>query len=70
MPEASYMQRIPIRNINSRKKVKPRLFDLVKEDDKEWIVEIQNKDGKETVSLSALLLQITTAVQTQKQPEP
>lgn len=56
------MQRIPIRNINSRKKVKPRLFDLVKEDDKEWIVEIQNKDGKETVSLSALLLQITTAV--------
>ncbi|WP_302680228.1 hypothetical protein [uncultured Ruminococcus sp.] len=64
------MQRIPIRNINSRKKVKPMLFDLVKEDDKEWIVEIQNKDGKETVSLSALLLQITTAVQTQKQPEP
>ena len=64
------MQRIPIRNINSRKKVKPRLFDLVKEDDKEWIVEIQNKDGKETVSLSALLLQITTAVQTQKHPEP
>ena len=61
------MQRIPIRNINSRKKVKPRLFDLVKEDDKEWIVEIQKK---ETVSLSALLLQITTAVQTQKQPEP
>ena len=39
------MQRIPIRNINSRKKVKPRLFDLVKEDDKEWIVEIQNNDG-------------------------
>lgn len=32
------MQRISIRNINSQKKVKPRLFDLIKENDNhEWI---------------------------------
>lgn len=51
------MQRISIRNINSQKKVKPRLFDLIKEEDnREWIVEIQNKEGKEKVPLSAILI--------------
>ncbi len=45
------MQRISIRNINSQKKVKPRLFDLIKENDNhEWIVEIQGKEGKEKSS--------------------
>lgn len=61
------MQRISIRNINSQKKVKPRLFDLIKEEDnREWIVEIQNKEGKEKVSLSAMLIQITAAMQSGK----
>lgn len=61
------MQRISIRNINSQKKVKPRLFDLIKEEDnREWIVEIQNKEGKEKVSLSAILIQITAAMQSGK----
>lgn len=61
------MQRISIRNINSQKKVKPRLFDLIKEEDNhEWIVEIQNKEGKEKVPLSAILIQITTAMQSGK----
>ncbi|WP_298701713.1 hypothetical protein [uncultured Ruminococcus sp.] len=61
------MQRISIRNINSQKKVKPRLFDLIKEEDNhEWIVEIQNKEGKEKVPLSAILIQITAAMQSGK----
>lgn len=61
------MQRISIRNINSQKKVKPRLFDLIKEEDnREWIVEIQNKEGKEKVPLSAILIQITVAMQSGK----
>ena len=61
------MQRISIRNINSQKKVKPRLFDLIKEEDnREWIVEIQNKEGKEKGPLSAILIQITAAMQSGK----
>lgn len=61
------MQRISIRNINSQKKVKPRLFDLIKEEENnEWIVEIQGREGKEKVPLSEVLIQITTAMQTQK----
>ena len=61
------MQRISIRNTNSHKKVKPRLFDLIKEDENnEWIVEIQGREGKEKVPLSEVLIQITTAMQTQK----
>ena len=61
------MQRISIRNINSQKKVKPRLFDLIKEEDnREWIVEIQNKEGKEKVPLSAILIQIPAAMQSGK----
>ena len=61
------MQRISIRNINSQKKVKPRLFDLIKEEDnREWIVEIQNKEGKEKVPLSAILIKITAAMQSGK----
>ena len=61
------MQRISIRNINSQKKVKPRLFDLIKEEDnREWIVEIQNKEGKEKVPLLAILIQITAAMQSGK----
>lgn len=61
------MQRISIRNINSQKKVKPRLFDLIKEEDNhEWIVEIQNKERKEKVPLSAILIQITAAMQSGK----
>ena len=55
------MQRISIRNTNSHKKVKPRLFDLIKEEENnEWIVEIQG------VPLAEVLIQITTAMQTQK----
>ena len=61
------MQRISIRNTNSHKKVKPRLFDLIKEDENnEWILEIQSREGKEKVPLSEVLIQITTAMQTQK----
>ena len=61
------MQRISIRNINSQKKVKPRLFDLIKEEDnREWIVEIQNKEGKEKVPLSAIPIKITAAMQSGK----
>lgn len=61
------MQRISIRNTNSHKKVKPRLFDLIKEDENnEWILEIQGREGKEKVPLSEVLIQITTAMQTQK----
>lgn len=61
------MQRISIRNTNSHKKVKPRLFDLIKEEENnEWIVEIQGREGKEKVPLSEVLIQITTAMQTQK----
>lgn len=61
------MQRISIRNTNSHKKVKPRLFDLIKEDENnEWILEIQGREGKEKVPLSKVLIQITTAMQTQK----
>ena len=61
------MQRISIRNINSQKKVKPRLFDLIKENDNhEWIVEIQGKEGNEKVPLSTVLIQITAAMQSQE----
>ena len=61
------MKRISIRNINSQKKVKPRLFDLIKENDNhEWIVEIQGKEGKEKVPLSTVLIQITAAMQSQE----
>ena len=61
------MQRISIRNINSQKKVKPRLFDLIKENDNhEWIVEIQGKEGKEKLPLSTVLIQITAAMQSQE----
>lgn len=61
------MQRTSIRNTNSHKKVKPRLFDLIKEDENnEWILEIQGREGKEKVPLSEVLIQITTAMQTQK----
>lgn len=61
------MQRISIRNINSQKKVKPRLFDLIKENDnQEWIVEIQGKEGKEKVPLSTVLIQITAVMQSQE----
>lgn len=61
------MQRISICNINSQKKVKPRLFDLIKENDNhEWIVEIQGKEGKEKVPLSTVLIQITAAMQSQE----
>lgn len=61
------MQRISIRNTNSHKKVKPRLFDLIKEEENnEWIVEIQGREGKEKVPLSEVLIQITAAMQTQK----
>ena len=43
------------------------LFDLIKEEDnREWIVEIQNKEGKEKVPLSAILIQITAAMQSGK----
>lgn len=64
------MQRVPIRNTVSDKKIKPRLFDLLIDDkSKEVEVEIAVKTGKEVVPLSVLLLQIMSATQVTYPPE-
>lgn len=61
------MKRIPIRNTTSENKVKPRVFDLVKNDDsEEWRIEIQNKKGKESIPLSIILTQIMAATASRK----
>ena len=61
------MKRIPIRNTTSENKVKPRVFDLVKNDDsEEWRIEIQNKKGKESIPLSIILTQIMVATASRK----
>lgn len=63
------MHRVTIRNVKSKKPVKPRIFDLIKEErSKDWQVEIQGKSGKEVISLSTLLLEILK--QTQEITEP
>jgi hypothetical protein len=65
------MQRIPIRDVTSSNKVKPRIFDLVKRDDsEEWNVEIQGKKGKQTVPLTTILMQIIAATSNRKPTEP
>lgn len=52
------MKRFPIRDIRSRNKIKPRLFDLILRDDGKMEVELKGKDGIKTIPLEDIRLQI------------
>lgn len=52
------MRRFPIRDIRSRNKIKPRLFDLILRDDGKMEVELKGKDGIKTIPLEDIRLQI------------
>ena len=52
------MRRIPIRDIRSRNKIKPRLFDLILRDDGKMEVELKGKDGTRIIPWDDILFQI------------
>ena len=52
------MRRFPIRDIRSRNKIKPRLFDLILRDDGKMEVELKGKDGTKTITLEDIRFQI------------
>jgi len=52
------LRRIPIRDIRSRNKIKPRLFDLILRDDGKMEVELKGKDGTRTIPWDDILFQI------------
>lgn len=52
------MRRFPIRDIRSRNRIKPRLFDLILRDDGKMEVELKGKDGTKTIPLEDIRFQI------------
>ena len=52
------MHKIPIRNMKSPKKVKPRVFDAVVDDDYKIGFEVKTRQGIEFVYLDEVLQQI------------
>jgi len=54
------MKRVPIRNPKSKKKVKPRVFDALIDEDKVDL-EVKNDKGNEVIALQDVLQQIEAA---------
>ncbi len=52
------MKRFPIRDVRSRSKIKPRVFDLILNDDGKMEIEIKGKDGTKTIPLEDIRIQI------------
>lgn len=52
------MKRFPIRDVRSRNKIKPRLFDLILHEDGKMEVELKGKDGTKTIPLEDIRYQI------------
>ena len=52
------MKRFPIRDVRSRSKIKPRVFDLSLNDDGKMEIEIKGKDGTKTIPLEDIRIQI------------
>ena len=52
------MRRFPIRDVRSRSKIKPRVFDLILNDDGKMEIEIKGKDGTKTIPLEDIRIQI------------
>ena len=52
------MRRFPIRDVRSRNKIKPRLFDLLLHDDGKMEIELKGKEGTRIIPLEDIRLQI------------
>ena len=57
-------RRYPIRDNRSKEKVKPRVFDVVIEDDGEMKIEVKGAKGKRAVALSDFKEQISEFLNT------
>ena len=53
------MRRFPIRDVKSKNKIKPRLFDLILHDDGKMEIELKGKDGTRSIPLEDIRHQIS-----------
>ena len=57
--EVRPLRRFPIRDVKSKNKIKPRLFDLILHDDGKMEIELKGKDGTRTIPLEDIRHQIS-----------
>ena len=53
------LRRFPIRDVKSKNRIKPRLFDLILHEDGKMEIELKGKDGTRTIPLEDIRHQIS-----------